>query len=81
MSGHSTTQNSKPDSDVAAEFSQYYLQRATQELAEDLDKVRGAEDFKNNAISMLIHALQQGADMFSPEDKRRIVEVKTGEQE
>lgn len=76
MSKATASQNHKSDSDVSAEFSQYYLQRTTQELAEDLDKVRGAEDFKNDAISMLVHALQQGADMFSPEDKRRIVAAK-----
>ncbi|OIW26416.1 hypothetical protein CONLIGDRAFT_683399 [Coniochaeta ligniaria NRRL 30616] len=30
--------SSKTDSDIAAEFQAYYLQRATKELAEDLDK-------------------------------------------
>jgi ribosome assembly protein 3 len=64
---------SKSDSAVSEEFKAYYLQRATKELAEDLDKVRGADDFKNDAIPLLIHALQQGAGMFSAEDKRAIV--------
>jgi ribosome assembly protein 3 len=67
----------KPDSDIAAEFEAYYLQRATKELAEDLDKVRNADDFKNDAIPMLVHALQQGTAMFSAEDKRRIVPSST----
>ena len=65
--------SSKSDSTVADEFQAYYLQRATKELAEDLDKVRSADDFKNDAIPLLIHALQQGTAMFSAEDKRRIV--------
>jgi ribosome assembly protein 3 len=65
--------SSKSDSSIAAEFQAYYLQRATKELAEDLDKVRNADDFKNDAIPLLIHALQQGTSMFSAEDKRRIV--------
>ena len=65
--------SSKSDSEVAAEFQAYYLQRATKELAEDLDKVRNADDFKNDAIPLLIAALQQGTSMFSAEDKRAIV--------
>lgn len=65
--------SSKSDSDIAAEFQAYYLQRATKELAEDLDKVRNADDFKNDAIPLLIHALQQGTSMFSADDKRNIL--------
>ncbi|KAK4187824.1 ribosome assembly protein 3 [Podospora australis] len=62
------------DKQVSAEFTSYYLQRATQEFAEDLDKVRTADDFKaDNALPMLISALQQGTAMFSPEEQRRIV--------
>jgi len=59
--------------DVTSEFNSYYLQRATKEFAEDLDKVRNADDFKNDGIAMLIHALQQGTAMFSEEDQRRIL--------
>jgi ribosome assembly protein 3 len=68
-------QTKKSDSEVQAEFEQYYLQRATRELGEDLDKVRTADDFKNDAISMLVHALKQGAEMWDLEDKRGIVEA------
>jgi ribosome assembly protein 3 len=71
----SNQQIKKPDSEVRAEFEQYYLQRATRELAEDLDKVRTADDFKNDAISILVHALKQGAEMWDLEDKRGIVEA------
>lgn len=71
--------SSKSNSEVSAEFQAYYLQRATKELAEDLDKVRNADDFKNDAIPMLIAALQQGTGMFSPEEKRRIVGGEKGE--
>ncbi len=63
----------KPDQEVAAEFTSYYLQRATTEFAEDLDKVRAADDFKNDALQILVSALQQGTAMFSPEEQRRIV--------
>ncbi|KAL0467810.1 ribosome-assembly protein 3 domain-containing protein [Neurospora intermedia] len=60
--------------EVSAEFTSYYLQRATKEFAEDLDKVRTADDFKNDAIHLLVNALQQGTALFSPEEQRRIVE-------
>jgi ribosome assembly protein 3 len=68
-------QQQKPISDqqVQAEFTSYYLQRATQEFANDLDKVRSADDFKNDALHVLIGTLQQGTALFSPEEQRRIV--------
>ena len=49
------------------------MQRATTEFAEDLDKVRGADDFKGDALPLLINALQQGTSVFSIEEQRRIV--------
>lgn len=66
----------KTDQQVAAEFTSYYLQRVTKEFTEDLDKVRAADDFKNDAIRILVNALQQGTAMFSPEEQRRIVDAK-----
>ncbi|EOO02571.1 putative ribosome assembly protein 3 protein [Phaeoacremonium minimum UCRPA7] len=63
----------KSDKEVAADFTSYYLQRATQEFADDLDKVRNADDFRADALPLLVHALQQGTATFSPADKRRIV--------
>ena len=63
--------------DGASEFTSYYLQRATKEFAEDLDKVRTAEDFKNDALNVLVNALQQGTAMFSPEEQKRVVETKS----
>ncbi|KAF5018953.1 hypothetical protein F66182_9042 [Fusarium sp. NRRL 66182] len=64
---------SKSTNQSSAEFTSYYLQRTTQELSEDLDKVRNAEDFKADSIPFLIHALQQGTGLFSPEDQKRVV--------
>ncbi|KND90903.1 hypothetical protein TOPH_04453 [Tolypocladium ophioglossoides CBS 100239] len=58
---------------VDADFPSYYLQRATQELSEDLNKVRSADDFKPDSISFLVHALRQGAVQFSTEDQQRVV--------
>jgi len=61
------------DAEVSAAFTKYYMQRATQEFAEDLDRIRGADDFKYDALPMLINALQQGTSAFSIEEQRRIV--------
>lgn len=61
------------DKEVAAEFTSYYLQRATKEFAEDLDKIRNADDFRSDALPMLINALSQGTALFSPADQRKIV--------
>ncbi len=55
------------------QFTAYYMQRATHEFAEDLDKIRNADDFKNDALPMLIRTLQQGTAMFSAEAQKRIV--------
>jgi ribosome assembly protein 3 len=63
------------DAQVTTEFKKFYLQRATQEFAEDLDKVRGADDFREGALPLLINALSQGTSTFSREDQRRIVEA------
>jgi ribosome assembly protein 3 len=55
------------------DFSAIYLRKITSELADDLDKVREAQDFKTNSVPMLIHALKQGERLFSVEEKRRVV--------
>jgi ribosome assembly protein 3 len=69
----SASQKKQTDKDVDAAFTSYYLQRATQEFAEDLDKVRSADDFKSDSVAMLVHALQQGTSLFSADEKRKIV--------
>lgn len=61
------------DKEVSAAFTSFYLQRATKEFAEDLDKIRNADDFRSEAIPTLVNALSQGTAMFSPADQRRIV--------
>ncbi|KAK4664477.1 uncharacterized protein QC763_505870 [Podospora pseudopauciseta] len=67
-------QQQKSQKQVDAEFTSYYLQRATQEFGEALDAVRSADDFKpDSSIAVLISALQQGTGMFSEEDKRAII--------
>jgi ribosome assembly protein 3 len=61
------------DTEIQAAFTKYYMQRSTTEFAEDLDKIRGADDFKDDSLPLLINALQQGTSAFSVEEQRRIV--------
>jgi ribosome assembly protein 3 len=53
-------------------FNRYYMQRVATEFEEDLDRVRNAGDFDENALPQLVNALQQGVLVFSVEDRRRI---------
>lgn len=55
------------------EFSTIYLKKITSELADDLVKVRDAQDFKESSLKMLIHALKQGSSIYSAEERRRVV--------
>ena len=58
--------------DAADEFPAYYLQRATKELAEDLDKVRDARDFKSDSVHVLVHAIQQGFASFPGPEREKV---------
>ena len=66
----SATKSSKQ---AQEEFGPLYLRKIAAEFADDLDKVREAQDFKASSVPMLIHALKQGESLFTPEEKRRVV--------
>ncbi|TEA10140.1 hypothetical protein C8034_v010537 [Colletotrichum sidae] len=55
------------------EFTAFYLQRTTEEFAEDLNKVREADDFKAESLPFLIHALQQGTALYPAADQERVI--------
>lgn len=59
--------------EAQAAFESVYLQRSTDELAEDLDKIRSADDFKADSVQFLVYALQQGVSQFNSHDQKRIV--------
>ncbi|KAH8661401.1 ribosome-assembly protein 3-domain-containing protein [Tricladium varicosporioides] len=59
--------------EIDAAFTKFYMQQATTEFAEDLDKLRQASDFKDDALPILIEALQQGTGMWDAEERRRVV--------
>jgi ribosome assembly protein 3 len=60
------------DDSTSAEFASFYLQQATREFAEDLDKVRTADDFKPDSVALLVQALQQGTALFQTSDQERV---------
>ncbi|PVH76019.1 hypothetical protein DL98DRAFT_518249 [Cadophora sp. DSE1049] len=74
-----TTHEKEPSSkepkeaDIEAAFAKFYMQRVTAEFADDLEKLRTSDDFKDEAVPMLIAALKGGTAMFSREEKKRIV--------
>ncbi|KAI1099836.1 ribosome-assembly protein 3-domain-containing protein [Jackrogersella minutella] len=61
---------------ASQEFTSYYLQQSTKEFAEDLDKVRSADDFKGDAVAMLVKSLQQGTTLFSAVDQKRVLDAR-----
>lgn len=77
MQSHQDKKQSKKtlsDEQVKTAFTQHYMQRVTSEFAEDLDKIRNADDFKGTAsVEILIRALRQGADDWSVENMKRVV--------
>ena len=60
---------------TSADFTTLYLQRATKEFAQDLDEVRGKDDFKGDAVPMLIKGLSQGTALYSTAEQKRILEA------
>lgn len=64
---------------TAADFTDYYLQRATKEFAEDLDKIRTAGDFKGDALPLLIGSLSQGMSVFPKSDQIRVANAQSSQ--
>jgi ribosome assembly protein 3 len=69
------------DAEVTTAFTKFYMQRATTEFSEELDRLRGADDFRDDALPLLINALQQGTFLFSIEEQKRIVMAGTKKEE
>lgn len=49
------------------------MQSVATEFAEELDSVRSADDFRDDALPLLLKALHQGTNTFSLNDQRRVV--------
>ncbi|MDI1485087.1 MAG: hypothetical protein OHK93_000221 [Ramalina farinacea] len=59
--------------DLSSDFEQFYLQKATAEFADDIEKLRKATDFKESSVPVLIAALKQGAGNFTVDQKRKVM--------
>jgi len=60
----------QPSSTAAEDaFTTYYLRQITTNFADDLEKIRGASDFKANSLPMLIEALSQGRSCFRESER------------
>lgn len=65
------------DTQISEAFNKYYMQKVTEEFAEDIDAIRNAADFHDSAVPLLVNALQQGTSIFSLGDKKRVVSSDT----
>lgn len=64
-------QASKAETEQA--FESFYLRQAAKEFSDDLDKLRGASDFKGqSSVELLVGALKQGGACFSPDERSRV---------
>lgn len=65
------SQTSKADTEQA--FESFYLRQAAKEFSDDLDKLRGASDFKGqSSVELLVGALKQGGACFSGDERKRV---------
>ncbi|CCU74200.1 unnamed protein product [Blumeria hordei] len=66
-------ENHTADTEVSSAFTKIFMAKVAEELSNDLDELRKADDFKDDALPILINALQQGTSLFSRDEQRRIV--------
>ncbi|CAD6501304.1 BgTH12-01556 [Blumeria graminis f. sp. triticale] len=66
-------ENHATDTEVSSTFAKIFMTKVAEELSDDLDELRKADDFKDDALPILINALQQGTSLFSRDEQRRIV--------
>ncbi|KAL8825865.1 MAG: hypothetical protein Q9191_004151 [Dirinaria sp. TL-2023a] len=55
------------------DFESFYLQQLTTEFADDLDRLRNANDFNDNSVPVLIEALKQTAKVYTEEEKEKVM--------
>lgn len=49
------------------------MQQVTAEFADDIDRLRNANDFSEKSVPVLIEALKQSACVYSEEEKRTVM--------
>lgn len=74
MSSATQEAQAQSPSQTPEKFEAVYLQQATKEFADDLEKLRVAGDFKpDKSVPILIEALKQGASCYSTAEKQSVV--------
>ncbi|KZF18915.1 hypothetical protein L228DRAFT_286402 [Xylona heveae TC161] len=58
---------------LTADFEAYYLRRIATEFAEDLNKIRTADDFDDDSLPILLSALKQGTGIFSTSERQTVL--------
>ncbi|KAL8785744.1 MAG: hypothetical protein Q9213_003211 [Squamulea squamosa] len=59
--------------DAETDFEAFYLKQVTAEFADDLDKLRNANDFNEKSMPVLIDALKMTARTYSEEEKAKVM--------
>ncbi|KAI9743290.1 MAG: hypothetical protein M1818_003136 [Claussenomyces sp. TS43310] len=60
------TDRAARDLEVSAAFKQYYMQKIAEEFAEDLDRIRGADDFHSKSLQLLLKIDAELFQLASP---------------
>lgn len=58
---------------IPKDFDSFYLQQLTIEFADDLDRLRNANDFNEDSLPVLIEALKQTAKVYTEEEKEKVM--------
>ncbi|KAL8767116.1 MAG: hypothetical protein Q9209_006278 [Squamulea sp. 1 TL-2023] len=64
------------DAKEETDFEAFYLKQVTAEFADDLDKLRNANDFNEKSMPVLIDALKMTARTYSEEEKAKVMGVR-----
>lgn len=55
------------------------MDHVVREFADDLDRIRAADDFGEGSLAILIQALQSGVEAFGEGERRRVGLAGSGE--
>ncbi len=65
------SQTTIPPEPAPEDFESFYLKQVAGEFADDLDRLRNANDFSEKSMPILIETLKQTAKVYSEEEKRK----------
>ncbi|KAL8956615.1 MAG: hypothetical protein Q9183_006263, partial [Haloplaca sp. 2 TL-2023] len=68
--GEQQVASSEPEE---TDFETFYLKQVTAEFADDLDRLRNANDFNEKSLPILVDALKGTAGTYSEKDKVKVM--------